>query len=310
MPKLVRSRAVPPTKGCHAGRSTHGYVPAVRDDPDPILPTALRPRLAVLVESDETMAELMADRLFSLGASAVAEHVSEDGVPALVADLDPASFGELVRTGVACRVLEHEAVWHDGWRAHARIWRVGGRLVVRPAWVEAVPLGPAEVEVVVEPGRAFGSGSHPTTRLCLALLESLVSGGERVIDVGSGSGVLGIAAAKLGAAHVRAVDVDPEAVRATKASAALNGVADVVEATEGVPPEDGAHYDLVLANLLLPVFDQHGADLVALLAPGGRLVASGVLEEQQSRLHECLRPLQPESTVSDGDWLAVTFRRR
>src|SRR5690606_33204208 len=154
----------------------------------------------------------------------------------------------------------------------ARAWRCGEHLVVRPVWVEPVPLAPDDIEVLVEPGSAFGSGSHPTTRLCLAAVERLITGGETVVDVGCGSGLLGVAAALLGAARVDAIDIDPEAVRATAEVAVLNGVADEVHVSGSPLVEVSGGFDLVLANLLVPIIEELGPTLAARCAPGGTVL--------------------------------------
>src|SRR5918996_757921 len=137
----------------------------------------------------------------------------------------------------------------DAWRAHARAVTVGERLLVRPPWVPAPP-GAGRAEVVVDPGRAFGSGTHASTRLALAALDRLVRGGERVLDAGCGSGMLGIAALALGAGHAVGVDRDPAALEASRANAAPNAVEDRLVGTP--PPLDDVvaseePFDLVVA---------------------------------------------------------------
>src|SRR5688572_30044264 len=136
--------------------------------------------LAVALEVRVSEAELEADLLFSLGASAVSEQALPGGLVRLVADLDHGALEQLVASGRAAQVLEPQAAWDDGWRTHARAWRCGEHLVLRPVWVDPVPLAPGDVEVLVEPGGAFGSGSHPTTRLCLTAVERLVPRGGTV----------------------------------------------------------------------------------------------------------------------------------
>lgn len=185
---------------------------------------------------------------------------------------------------VEVRRLPEEA-WADAWRAHFRPIPIGRRLLVCPPWEApagpppAGPAGPRSV-VLIEPGRAFGTGGHATTRGCLELLDRALDAApvDRVLDVGTGSGILAIAAARLGAGDVRGLDLDPDAVAAASANAARNGVADRVRVELG-SLETGARSpaDLVLANLL-------GATLVALAGPlgrccteSGRLIAGGLL---------------------------------
>ncbi len=134
-------------------------------------------------------------------------------------------------TGAGTELTLHyveEADWANAWKAYFKPMRVGRRLVVTPPW-EHPDLAPDDIPIVIDPGMAFGTGSHPTTQLCLAALEDFVQPGQAVADVGTGSGILAIAAAKLGAAHVAANDIDPLAVKIARENAAVNGVALVVE---------------------------------------------------------------------------------
>ncbi len=258
---------------------------------------------------DRGAAELVADRLFALGATAVAEHAGADEARiTLVADLDPSAVEVLLAEGWSPRVRAAAAGWEDSWREHARVWRCGRHLVLRPAWVDPVPLEPGDVEIVMEPGRAFGSGSHPTTRLCLAEVERLVRPGDRVLDVGCGTGVLGVAAALLGAGRVDAVDIDPHAVEVTRALAERHGVADRVAASTTPLAELDRGDDLVLANLLLPALRELADDLVA-RTDGGHLVVSGVLVEQVAEAVELLRGVDVVARAELDGWAVVVLRR-
>ena len=265
-------------------------------------------RHAVSLVVASSAAELVTDRLFALGATAVSEEAVPGGVR-LVADLDELALRELVDAGDRVEVLERQDAWDQGWRAHARTWRCGERLVLRPAWRDPEPLAPGEVEVVVEPGGAFGSGSHPTTRLCLAAVERLVRPGCTVLDVGSGSGVLGVAAAMLGAGQVEAIDVEPEAVRVTQEVARLNGVAAVVRASATPLGSVAGRHDLVLANLLVPIIEDLGGELVAHVAPGGTLVLSGLLVEHEQRALAAVAPLLLDERRELDGWIALEVRR-
>lgn len=278
------------------------------------------PCVVVAVPVDGPAADLVADELFGLGASAVSELDDGDGT-VLVADLPARAAGLLVRPH---RVLEPERDWTDGWQAHAGVVRVG-RLVVRPSWVEGPTRGrppgddgvepggvvtregaAGEVEVVLDAADAFGSGSHPTTRLCLAQVERLVRPGARVLDVGSGTGVLGVAALLLGAGHLTAIDIDPAAVRATAGTARLNGVADRTQASATPLAQVRDRFDLVLANLLIPAVEQLGAGMARVVAPGGHLVLSGVLVGQVDRAAAAVGAA-PASVSRDDAWAALVF---
>jgi ribosomal protein L11 methyltransferase len=236
----VRPELARPTNDRRAG-PTFTVVEHEAADVDPS-GSARRPFEFVVAPHD---AELVADQLFGLGASAVSERTGRDGEVVLVADLDPAA---LDGTSLRARELQDDPTWATAWHDSAQAWRCGDRLVVRPVWVDPGPARPGveEVEVLLDPDAAFGSGSHPTTRLCLAALEPLAPG-TTVLDVGCGTGVLGAAALVLGSTSLVAIDIDPAAVAATRRAGAQRGDERVVSAT---PLRRSRRFDLVLANLL------------------------------------------------------------
>jgi ribosomal protein L11 methyltransferase len=170
--------------------------------------------------------------------------------------------------------------------------------VIHPAWTDPPPVEPGDLVVEIDPGRVFGHGGHPTTRLLLEDLAERLVGGERVLDVGCGSGVLSVAAALLGAGEVVGIDIDPDAVTVTHENAARNGV-EVTVSTTPLHEIDG-RYDLVLANI--------GADVLIDLAPelqrvGGTLLLSGVLAE---RAGEVAASYAGTATVRELDgWVAI-----
>ena len=259
-------------------------------------------------------ADLAADALWGAGANAIEERETPTGIM-LVAGVAPgADVAPLLKAVAGSRPAEVVPVDIEGaldaWRAFAEPVAVGERLLVRPPWVAMEHT--ARVDVPIDPGRAFGSGAHASTRLALVALDRLVRGGERVLDAGCGSGVLGIAALALGAAEAVGVDHDPEAVAASRANATRNGVGDRFTVT-GRPIDEvvaaGAPFDLVTANLLLPDLLAVAPTLRSAVAVGGSVVVSGVLADQQpaviaSATHVGLVPLGEET--ADG-WLAVTF---
>lgn len=273
--------------------------------------------------------ELVADGLFLLGATAVLERPAPGGGVELVAEL-PADVVERLPAGA--RVLG-PAEDGSSWVAPPTLVRCGRRLVVRATQADDAsddeadddasddetdgdllehagpdPSGPDDVVVQVEAGQSFGTGSHASTRLCLELLEPLAPSVTRVLDVGCGTGVLGVASLLLGAGTLRAIDIDPVAVRATVAAATRNGVAERVVVDDTPLSAIGERYDLVLANLLAPILESLGPDLVDRLSPGATLVVGGVLEDQLDRVATALSPLRPERVVRDEDWVAATFR--
>ena len=179
-------------------------------------------RLAVVrVEAAE--AELAADALWCRGATAIEERNGPAGAVELVAEV--AALDSLDDLPWPVEVIEVDDSWWDGWRPFARAVRAGAHLVVQPPWAPRLTARHGDVVLLIDPGRAFGSGSHPSTLLALAALEPLVGPGSTVLDVGCGSGVLAVAAARLGAGRVVAIDIDPAAHAATLDNAARNGVA-------------------------------------------------------------------------------------
>lgn len=201
--------------------------------------------------------------------------------------------------------------WRDGWRAHFKPLRIGRRLVVRPSW-EPFAAAPEDVVITLDPGGAFGTGTHESTRLALCLLEEVVQANETVLDVGCGSGILSIAALRLGSGPVSALDVDPAAVEATRENARDNGVQDRLYAAttpiESVPER----YPLVLANIEAHVLLPLAGAIAARVADGGRLLLSGILREQLARVEAVYAEQGPFNRIgsqAEGDWEAVVLRR-
>ena len=201
------------------------------------------------------------------------------------------------------RFVEIDDVVVDTWRAYARPVEVGPGLVVCPAWVEP-PARPGDVVLAIEPGSTFGLGDHPTTVLSLRALLGMVRPGDRVLDVGCGSGVLGIAAARFGAASVTCIDIAPAAVPVTLDNARRNGV-EVEVSTTPLGQVDG-EFDVVVANILAPAL----VDLAPHLRRVTRrvLIISGVLDGRYDHVVEALAPMPPvDVDVLDG-WAAVSLR--
>lgn len=207
-----------------------------------------------------------------------------------------------------------EEDWAEAWKAHYHPVRLGRRLLVRPLWVD-VETRPDDIVVALDPGMAFGTGTHPTTHLCLEALEDLTQPGAQVLDLGCGSGILAIAAAKLGAAHVLAVDNDPIAVRTTIENAAQNGVSDRITAQEGSLDTvlgSARRFDLVAANLIAKIIlNMSEQGLGEIVRPGGVAVFSGIIQEQVAEIEAALRKcgLEPYRQRAMGDWVAIEARR-
>jgi len=203
-----------------------------------------------------------------------------------------------------------EQNWANAWKVHYHPVRIGRHIIVRPLWEEA-ELQPDDIEIALDPGMAFGTGTHATTQLCLASLEDLMRPGLQVLDLGSGSGILAIAAVKLGAASVVAVDIDPISVEATLENAAVNGVAGKITAFRGSLAQvlsSARRYDLLLANILARIIIQMcGEGLGQIVRPGGRAIFSGIITEQIEDVKAALvtAGLTPTRVRIDGDWVAI-----
>jgi ribosomal protein L11 methyltransferase len=229
-----------------------------------------------------------------------------------------------------CELAEED--WAQAWKAHYHRMSVGRRIVIVPAWEEYVP-SQGELALRLEPGMAFGTGLHPTTRLCLAAMEDEVVPGHSVLDVGTGSGVLAIAAARLDAGQVFAIDADPVAVRVARENVVANDVAGCVEVRHAslaggdvVPRhfmegDDGAvtalpilelgTFDLVVVNILAPVIAGMAPALAARTAPGGHLIAAGLIETQEAEVLHALQAhgLALARRTQEQDWVCLTLIR-
>src|SRR4051794_17978579 len=212
--------------------------------------------------------------------AAAGERAAADAAEALghLQAFDLRTIGELTTR------LVHESDWAEAWKAHFPVLRVGRRIVIRPTWLTHEPRAD-DVVLDLDPGMAFGTGLHPTTRLCLAEMETVADrgalDGARVLDVGCGSGILAIAAAKLGAAHVLGLDIDPIAIEATDANAARNGLGDRIRARRGSLPSGEAGHDVVLANLIASILIELAPALRDELRPDGTLLASGIFVDRE-----------------------------
>lgn len=207
-------------------------------------------------------------------------------------------------TELTLRYVE-EADWANAWKAFYKPLRVGQHLVVTPPW-ESPELGANDIPLVIDPGMAFGTGSHPTTQLCLAALEEHVRPEMRVADVGTGSGILAIAAAKLGASAVVANDIDPLAVQIARANAQVNDVS--LHTQEDLP---NGEYDLVVANILADVIIGLKDELAARTKPDGVLIASGIIDTREDDVQGELERVgfQHLDTRRQAEWVALIFRR-
>ena len=216
--------------------------------------------------------------------------------------------------------------WSLSWKQHWQADPVGRRLLILPAWLELPPEHADRLVIRMDPGSAFGTGSHPTTRLCLEAIEALAEqtsaggatglAGQRVADLGCGSGILGIAALLQGASRVAAADTDSLAVRATRDNAAVSGFSDQLQVELGSVERlaellDGRPADLLLCNILAPVIEALCPAFSTVLAPDGLGLLSGLLVEQAPRLQAALaeQGWRAELTAQQSQWGLMTMRR-
>ncbi len=203
-----------------------------------------------------------------------------------------------------------EDEWRSGWKDFFDVLRVGSRIVVCPTWRDHSPSA-GDVVIRLDPGMAFGTGHHPTTRMCLEAIERILQPGDSVLDLGCGSGILSIAAAKLGAGRVVGLEIDPNAVAVGQSNVELNRVGNTAAVVQGTLPSPkalDASFDLVVANISARVIEDLAAHLVNSLAPGGKLIASGIIDKHVPSVTRALESCGAaiEDKFIDGDWVALT----
>jgi ribosomal protein L11 methyltransferase len=210
--------------------------------------------------------------------------------------------------------LVDEQDWAEAWKVHYHPVRIGKRLLIRPQWVQMhIPEG--VIDISLDPGMAFGTGTHPTTQLCLEALEDYVKPGIGVLDLGTGSAILAIAAAKLGAAHVLALDIDPVAVSVAQKNVADSGTSQLITVQEGSLESvvtSARRFDLIVVNILARIIiqmcDQHLGEVVR---PGGSAIFSGIIQDQADDVDAALikTGLEIVNRRIQGDWVAIEARR-
>jgi len=206
------------------------------------------------------------------------------------------------------RVID-EADWENIWKQHFHVLHAGRRIVVVPTWRRYEP-DPAEAVILLDPGMAFGTGHHPTTRMCLVQLEATMTPNADVLDVGCGSGILCIAAIKLGASRVTGLDTDPLAVRVARANLRENGVRPPSKISQGGLPHPDIpadSFDIAVANISSKVISDIANELVAAVRPGGMLIASGILDRDREVVTARLTQAgaQLKKNLVDGDWATL-----
>ncbi len=214
------------------------------------------------------------------------------------------------------RIVQEED-WATAWKKFYKPLRIGQRVVLKPTWEEFTP-NATDIVIHLDPGMAFGTGMHPTTRLCIVALEEVVKPGDTVLDLGTGSGVLAFVAAHLGATAVLATDIDPLAVRVARENALLNHIDEktLAIALSSVPAQMPGHFQVIVANILAEVlvglFDgkYENTPLAEPLAPGGTFILSGILAEKAEMVLQAAarHGLHLVDTKQEGDWVALVVR--
>src|SRR5207302_5155114 len=224
-----------------------------------------------------------------------------------------ASLGRHFVGDLQTRIVNEED-WANAWKDYFHVTHIGRRLVIRPSWREYTPRDD-EVVLELDPGMAFGTGLHPTTRLCLEQVEQRTKTGMLVLEVGTGSGILALASAKLGAASVYCIDNSSVAVESATANAAMNDLNDKITVILGTLDDAEAarmadQYDMVLVNILAHIIGGMASQLAQVLAPGGLLIASGIIEARRAEAENPLLKagLQLIDQAMIDDWVALIMR--
>ena len=201
--------------------------------------------------------------------------------------------------------------WKDVWKQYFKPFYASDHLVIKPTWESFEPQ-PGDRIIEIDPGMAFGSGTHETTAMCLSLLEKNITGGEEVIDVGTGSGILAIGAALLGAGHILAIDIDPDAVRVAAENVKLNHVQHLISVQEGnLLDHVSSVCDICVANIISDVIIAFAAPLKDHIRPGGLFICSGIVSSRADEVQTALKTAGYEilQKAGKGEWVAFLNRR-
>jgi ribosomal protein L11 methyltransferase len=208
----------------------------------------------------------------------------------------------------------NEEEWATAWKKYYNPVKISEKFTIVPTWEEYTPVNSDELLIELDPGMAFGTGTHPTTVMCIQALEKTVKSGDRVVDVGTGSGVLSIAAALLGASDVQALDLDEVAVTTARVNSKLNKVNDIVSVSQnnlldGIIPESA---DVVVANILAEVIVRFTDDVSSVLRENGYFIASGIIQQKKDLVKEAMLKagMVIAETVLMEDWVAIVARKQ
>ena len=223
----------------------------------------------------------------------------------LIASIEP--IGEL-----QIRELPDDEDWQNVWKSHFRILRIGKNLVIKPTWLELEP-EPDDIVIELDPGIAFGTGYHPTTDTCLQAMEQHITPGMTILDLGTGSGILTMAAMKLGATLVTALDIDTQAVSAARRNFRRSGITKQVRLGQGSVPHPTApdeDFDLAVANISARGVVDRCPFILAALKPGALFIASGLLDTQKQEVADAVEPLgfTLVSEWPQDEWVTLLYR--
>jgi len=278
--------------------------------------------LSIIVHTTPTEVEFVSDLLWSLGVVAVEEHWDPDGIVRLQTSLgDDIDVVEQAMNSLPAKLDWSTTTVNDAvankWREFARPTVIGERIVIAPVWCDEQAVAEAVDSLVhpdqalvipIEPASTFGMGDHPTTMSSLLMIEKYLRPGDVLIDVGCGSGVLGIGALRLGALRAIGMDINPSCVLVSQENARLNHVEERWSVTTEPLEVIGIPADVVVANILAPALIEISNELKRLMKPNGLLIISGVLAEHYEHVAKALEPLRECDRIEYGGWAAVAFR--
>lgn len=279
--------------------------------------------LSVVIRTTPTEVEFVSDLLWSLGVVAIEEHWDPNGVVRLQTSLgddlevvDQAMNSLPVVLDWSTKAVNETVA--NTWREFAQPTVIGRRIVIAPAWcaeqevaeaVASLPDPNQAVVIPIEPASTFGMGDHPTTMSSLLMIEKYLKSDDVLIDVGCGSGVLGIGALRLGAAQALGMDINPSCVAVSQENARLNQVSDRWSVTTETVAVIGFPANIVVANILAPALIELSGELKRLTRSDGVLIISGVLAEHYEHVAAALEPLREFDRIEHGGWAAVAFRK-
>lgn len=221
-------------------------------------------------------------------------------------------FGINIGEGSIFIAEVHEDDWSSNWKQYYKPISISDKFLIAPVWENFELENPDQMVIKLDPGMAFGTGTHPSTVMCLQALEKTVKGNEKVIDVGCGTGVLSIAAAKLGAKSVLALDLDEVAIESTKLNIGINNVANIIEVKQNNLLNEINHdTDIVVANILAEVIVEFTNDVARVLKRGGIFITSGIIQAKADLVKESLEKagMQVIDTITNEDWVALIAKK-